>query len=128
VRLYFRLHPAENIATVQVIAFLGQLQHHLRQPLAVVWDRLLAHWAKKTRAYIGAAPVLHVAYLPPYAPELNPVEYLWSYLKGPVLANFAPLELVQLTNAARGKSRSIQRQPKLLRSFIKHSPLPLRLR
>jgi transposase len=39
---------------------------------------------------------LQVEWLPPYAPELNPVEYLWSHLNATYLANFAPDDLVQL--------------------------------
>ncbi len=64
----------------------------------------------------------------PYAPELNPVEYAWSYLKMNPLANLAAPELDVLADSARRAARSVQRKPHLLRSFLAHSPLSLRLR
>ena len=33
---------------------------------------------------------IQLAFLPPYAPELNPVEYLWAWLKRHALANYCP--------------------------------------
>jgi transposase len=35
-------------------------------------------------------------YLPSYAPELNPVEYLWGYWKHHALPNFCPDDLTEL--------------------------------
>jgi len=65
--------------------------------------------------------------LPPKSPELNPVEYVWSYLKTKPLANLACPNVDELAVVGRRHARSIQRQPHLLRSFIRHSPLSLRL-
>ncbi len=43
-----------------------------------VWDNLNVHKSHDMRAFVAAQPWLEVAYLPPYAPELNPVEGLWA--------------------------------------------------
>jgi hypothetical protein len=40
-------------------------------------------------------------YLPPYAPELNPVEYLWSHWKQHELPNVCPKDFWQLSEGAR---------------------------
>jgi transposase len=71
---------------------------------------------------------LATEFFPPYAPELNPIEYVWSYLKLNPLANLAFFDLEQLTTTARRHTQSLQRKPGLLRSFLRHSPLSLRLR
>jgi transposase len=42
--------------------------------------------------------------LPAYAPELNPVEYIWSYWKKHELPNFCPKDYQQLSQLA---SRSV---------------------
>lgn len=89
---------------------------------------LTAHRAKAVKEFLGGKPHLNAYFLPPYAPELNPVEYLWSYLKNNSLANFAAFELDTLAAAARNSSRSMQRKEYLLRSFIDHNPLSLRLK
>lgn len=128
VRLYFRLHPAKSINTDLVLSFLKALKNQLKEPICLVWDRLMAHRAKHVKEFLGEDHLFHSFFLPPYAPELNPVEYLWSYLKSNSLANFATFELETLALATRNSSRSIQRKEYLLRSFINHSPLSLCLR
>lgn len=53
----------------ETIDFLARLLRHIKDPLLIVWDRLPAH--------LGG--LIAVEYFPPYAPELNPVEYLRGY-------------------------------------------------
>jgi transposase len=127
VRLTFRLHPDGNVDSPRVIEFLQHLQRHLSGPIVLLWDGLNAHRSHLTRAFLSDHPDIHVFPFPPYAPEINPVEYLWSYLKVNPLANLALLELSTLADATRRASRSVQRRPNLLRSFLAHSPLSLRL-
>jgi hypothetical protein len=81
VRLYFRLHPQADISSDQVIAFLRYLHQELREPCLLVWDRLNAHRAKRTTQFVARLQHLHTFFFPAYAPELNPVEYAWGYLK-----------------------------------------------
>lgn len=75
---YFQLHPG-TIKTPQVIEFLQALRRQIRQPLLIVWDRLPAHRSAPVRRYVESSQGrLVTAFLPAYAPELNPVEYLWA--------------------------------------------------
>ncbi len=128
VRLYFRLHPNANINAERVVDFLGQLLAQVDAPMILIWDRLNAHRAYRVQDFLAAHRQLTTEFLPPYAPELNPIEYVWGYLKLNPLANLAFFDLDQLTTTARRHTRSLQRKPDLLRSFLKHSPLSLRLR
>lgn len=128
VHLYFRLHPQTNIATPQVLDFLRQLRRQVRSPLVLVWDRLRAHRSKAVSQFLERASTLHTVLLPAYAPELNPVEMVWGYLETNPLANFAFFDLPTLTATTRHYGRRLQRRQLLLRSFIRHSPLLLRLR
>jgi transposase len=128
IQLYFRLCPQTNIATPHVIGFLCQLRRQVHSPVVLVWDRLRAHRSKAVSQYLERTSSLHPVLLPPYAPELNPVEMVWGYLKTNPLANFAFLNLPTLTTTTRHYGRRLQRRQLLLRSFIRHSPLSLRLR
>ena len=65
--------------------------------------------------------------LPPYAPELNPVEFLWSWLKYSRLNNFAPRDAAQLDERVVAELTAIRGDQALLESFIHASDLPLRL-
>jgi len=57
--------------------------------------------------------------LPGYAPELNPTEWVWSYLKVANMANVACDTLPELGRLLRKAKRKLQRQPELIRAFIR---------
>ena len=128
VALYFRLHPGISISAAKVLPFLRLLVRQLGAPIVLIWDRLTAHRAGKVQVFVNKTSHLSTFFLPAYAPELNPVEYLWSYLKMNPMANLAPEDVETLTRQTRRHGRGIQRKGSLLRSFIDHSPLPLRLK
>jgi hypothetical protein len=128
VHLYFRLHPDINITAPLVVEFLRTLVKQLRGPMVLIWDRLLAHRAKIVTSFIHSRPGIYPVFLPAYAPELNPVENVWGYLKMNPLANWASWDIESLATTARHHGKSIQRKPNLVRSFIHHCPLFLRLR
>jgi transposase len=125
--LYFRLHADHNITAGLVRQFLRELLHELDGPVVLLWDRLLAHRARRVQRFLCQHPQLHPHFLPPYAPELNPVEYVWSHLKINPLANAAIADVETLAQLARHHGRRVQRNQGLLTSFLKHSPLRLRL-
>jgi transposase len=128
VRLYFRLHPNAEIGTRQVIGFLRHLNQELKGPGVLVWDRLNAHRAKRTAQFVADADHLYPFFLPAYAPELNPVEYAWGYLKMNPLANWPAFEVEDLAAITHRHARALQTNEALLRSFLRHSPLLLHLR
>lgn len=107
-----------------VIAFLRSLRRHVQAPVLLVWDRLPAHVSRLTRDWILTQHRwLEVEWLPPYAPELNPVEYLWSHLHSTHLANFAPDDLGQLQAQVRRGIQQVRRKDHLAFAFLKHSGL-----
>ena len=122
-QLYFRLHANKSFNTALVKGFLVQLSHKVKRPMVIVWDRLTVHRSKKVQSYFEKQRKLKYFFFPPYAPELNPVEYLWSYLKTNPLANLPIYDEIELAQTARKYSRSIQINKNLLQSFLSHSPL-----
>jgi len=57
---------------------------------------------------------IQITFLPPYCPELNPVEYLWAWLKRHAIANFCPDNLDELHTVARNKLKSAQHRPSII--------------
>ena len=108
------LTTSSNINAERVVDFLGQLLAQVDAPMVLVWDRLNAHRAYLVQDFLTAHPQLATEFFPPYAPELNPIEYVWGYLKLNPLANLAFFDLEQLTTTARRHTRSLQRKPELL--------------
>jgi len=63
----------------------------------------------------------HLELLPPYAPELNPVEYLWAHWKHHELANFCPKDFAELSAHARAKLQRTQRRKTPIAAFWKQA-------
>lgn len=125
--MYFRLHPDLNIDSDLLLDFLRSLHRQVPGQQLLIWDRLNTHRCRATREFLEGTDYLESFLLPPYAPELNPVESVWGYEKMNPMANYAPLALDALIQTTRRSARSVQRRPSLLRSFVEHCPLPLRL-
>lgn len=119
----FRFHEG-SIKKEQIVEFLKALKAHLKQPLLVVWDGLRAHRSKLVRDYLDSTDGhIQMAFLPPYAPDLNPVEYLWAWLKRHALANFCPDNLDELQATARNKLKSAQKRPSIIMACWKQADL-----
>lgn len=120
---YFRLYPG-SVKSPQVVEFLQALVRHIDRPLLIVWDRLAAHRSRLVRDHVASLKGwIHLEYLPPYAPELNPVEYIWGYWKQHELPNVAPKDYWHLSERARRTLRRMRRRPLLITAFWKQSSL-----
>jgi transposase len=123
VRTFLSFKPG-SVDGPAVLAFLRSLRRHLHAPVLLVWDRLSAHVSRPTREWIARQHQwLQVEWLPPYAPELNPVEYLWGHLAATSLANFVPDDLTQLEAQVRRGIRRVRRRDELAYAFLQHSGL-----
>ncbi|UVF18404.1 transposase [Microvirga terrae] len=83
-------HLRTSISSHCVIQALRFFRHKIGTPLLVVWDRLNAHRSQATTDFIAShAQDYAVAYLPAYAPELNPEEQCNALIKR-AMANALP--------------------------------------
>jgi transposase len=120
---YFRLYPT-TIRAPQVLDFLAHLLRHLPGKLLVVWDGLPQHRARLVSEFIRAQRGrLAIEWLPGYAPELNPVEYIWGYWKHHELPNFCPRDFAQLSHHARHALARMRRRPTLVMAFWEQAEL-----
>ncbi len=73
----------------RVVAFLRHIVHHVPGKLLVVWDGAAIHRCHAVKQFLaeGAAKRLKLLSLPGYAPELNPDEGVWQWLKRAALGN-----------------------------------------
>ena len=124
--IYFKLvHGAFRAA--EIVAFLKALRRHLApRKLLIIWDRLPAHRSRLVRDYVESQnDAVELEFLPAYAPELNPVEYLWAHWKHHELANFCPKDFAELSAVARAKLRRTQRRKTLVAAFWKQAELAI---
>jgi hypothetical protein len=120
-------HQVDAYDTDSLIQALGKLPSFLGgQKATLLWDGLPAHRSKMLRAWLGRQRSwLVVEPLPGYAPELNPVEALWSNLKGVELANLAGDTLGEVIAAAERGIQRIRDTHHLAYSFLRHCGLSL---
>lgn len=123
-RLYFEIHE-ENIRAEIVSAFLIQVRRHLRRDLIVVCDRLNAHRSAIDYLRKRFRTAFEVEWLPAYAPELNPVEGVWSHSKYGTLSNFIPHDVDELRRNVVEAFGHIRSRPSLYRSFFRYAELKL---
>jgi transposase len=120
---YFRLYPGA-IRAPQVVAFLKHLLRHIPGKLLLVWDRLPAHRSRVVQEFVAAQKGrIHTEYLPAYAPELNPTEYIWGHCKHHKLPNACPKNFDELKHGARHALRNMRRRPTLITAFWKQASL-----
>jgi transposase len=96
-----------------------------RRRCLLVWDQLPAHKSAALKRHLERQEGwLEVAWLPGYAPELNPVEQLWGNVKGTELANLCAGDLDEVRRELRSGMRRARRK-NLAKSFLKHAGLSL---
>jgi transposase len=81
-----------------VVGFLKHLARHIAGKLLVIWDGAPIHRSRVVKEYLsrGATHRIHLEQLPSYAPELNPTEGIWNYLKRVELKNLCSQSLSHL--------------------------------
>jgi transposase len=122
--LDFQTHPRSFVDNVKAAAFVRQLLRHLRGPVIVIWDRGPMHRGDPIRQLLRDYPRLSIEELPPYAPDLNPVEQLWNHIKYGVLSNFAPRDASHAEQVATEHLTAARADRKRLQSFFNASELP----
>ena len=121
-RLYAR-HVRTSVSSDTVILALRYFRRKVGTPLLVVWDQLNAHRSRATTAFIAAHPQDYaVAYLPAYAPELNPEEQCNACVKR-AMENALPGSIADLHRLARREFCRLQGQPEMIVNFFQHAGL-----
>lgn len=97
-KLYFGLVEETTIDSANVIEFLNKLREQIDEKMTIIWDGAPVHRSNKIKKFLeeGGAEQIHLERLPAYAPELNPDEGVWSYLKSVELKNVCCFDLQEL--------------------------------
>ena len=122
-QFYFRFFPGA-LRSEQIIEFLTALNRQIKRPLLIIWDGVATHRSRKVKAWLEEQDGrIAVARLPPYAPELSPVEAIWAYLKKNEIANLCLNTIGEVGQFARNRLRSMQRRPNRVAAFWKQAEL-----
>ena len=125
-RLVFQIVP-DAFTDEKLIVFLSKMRAEFkRKPVILIWDGLPSHRSRRMNAYLQAQKKwLSVTRLPSYAPDLNPVEYIWANIKGKELANLCSDDLGLVVAGVQSGFSRIHETGNLYHSFLKHAGISL---
>jgi len=112
-----------------IVRFLRHLLRHIPGKLLLIWDGLPAHRGQAVKDFLaqGAAHRLHLERLPGYAPELNPDEGVWHYLKSVELRNLCCRDLTELRHALRHATWRLRQKVHILAGCFEQVHLGVQL-
>lgn len=117
----------ESLTGLHTMLFLSHLLRVVGNRLLLVWDRSPIHRRSEVQDFLAgpAAEQIVVEFLPAYAPDLNPVEWLWAYLKEVEMRNLVCLDLEELHGEFYLALGRLRRKPRLMPSFFAGAQLAL---
>jgi len=106
------------------IAFLRRLVRDAGRKVVLIVDNLKVHKAGKVQAWVEShRHEIELYYLPAYAPDHNPSEYLNNELKQKLRQQPQPDTKEQLVERTRSVLRVIQRSPERVRAYFRPEPV-----
>jgi len=124
-RVFLQFQPGA-VRAPAILRFLKHLRRHVRGRVVLLWDGVQPHRAAVVRDWIERnRRWLTVERLPVYAPDLNPVEGMWGWLKGTALANVCEDTLGPLVRRARCATNRLRTKDSVLRGFLAKAGLSL---
>jgi transposase len=119
-----RQRPLTGLDTV---AFLQHVGREIGGPVQVVWDGSPIHRRAAVTEYVEAvgASGLRAERMPAYAPDLNPIEWLWGHLKRVEMRNLVCLDLEELHEQFHLAVNRVRQKNRLIPAFFKGAGLVL---
>jgi transposase len=114
------------VRAAAILRFLRHLRRHVHGRVVLLWDSVQPHRAAAVRDWIARNESwLQVERLPAYAPDLNPVEGMWNWLKGTGLANVCEDNLGPVVRRARRAAERLRHKDAVLEGFLAKAGLSL---
>ena len=109
----------DNMNADKLIDFMRRLVNDTSKKVFLILDNLRVHHSKKVKAWLEKYKhKIELFFLPPYAPEYNPDEFLNSDLKRSLGKRAMPRLEAELEHNVRSHLKSIQSRPNKIRSFF----------
>lgn len=108
----------------RLIHFMDRLIRTSKQKVFLILDNLKVHHGKLASVWLEKhKDKIEVFFLPPYAPEYNPDEYLNHALKISVHSGQLPYTTDDISHKIRSFMRRLQRHPPAVSNFFLHTSL-----
>lgn len=84
----------------------------------MITDNAKYHHSKETQQFIEKEEEIHLEFIPPYSPELNPDEQVWNYLKL-ILSKLPIFNKDDMKRSVLSIMHSLQKQTQLVVGFFR---------
>jgi len=126
VGFYFQLLLSRNVHGQEIVEFLQYLTGQVPGEWTIVWDRSrIHHRSCVVREWLSKHPQIVVEDFPPYAPDANPEEWVWSWAKYGKMCNLCPADLDELYDYVVETLIDIKHDHHMLASFVMNAGVPL---
>jgi transposase len=120
----YTLARQESLNGLHSVEFLTHLLRVAGSRLLVIWDGSPIHRRAEVKELVaGLGGRVWLEALPGYAPDLNPVEWLWQHLKHVELRNRTCLDLEELHQEFHLAIGRVRQKPHLVQSFFQGAGL-----
>jgi|SRR3954447_13409638 len=115
--LYLQMQT-EAFDSQAVIAFLKHLLAEIEGKLLIIWDGATIHRSQAIKDFLaeGATQRLLLERLPAYAPDLNPDEGIWHYLKHVELRNVCCPDVAVLQTKLQQATQALAAKPHIIQA------------
>lgn len=122
--LYVQVHYS-SIGAHGAVKFVEHILRHVPGPLLLLWDKSKIHDSDELKELRKMDTIhrLRIEHFPPYAPEVDPQEYVWHQLKHVDLRNLTSYSFDDLWGHLRQATKRLRGRVSLLKSFVRHAGL-----
>jgi len=120
---YGLLSNNANYRSDSVIQFVDKVRQRISGPIIILWDAIPIHCSKATDQYLEQHDNVVVEQFPSYAPELNPVDKVWLYIKYGRLPNYVPSTVDELRVRLIDEFNALRNEQHVLASCVRRSGL-----
>jgi transposase len=125
--LYHLLPDNVNYRGNSLMEFIREICNQVPGPMVLLCDSIPIHCSEPVSRYFEQHHRVVVEQFPAYAPELNPVDNVWFYIKYDCLSNYAPATLNELRHRLIHELVALQSNTNVLYWCIKKTGLSLEL-
>ena len=120
---YFEVRESEGFKQQGLLRFIRNITADCLDRILMVWDNAPSHTSNTVKDFLAkqsdSNPCVWLANLPPYSPELNPIELVWGYLKKK-LANQFCRTTRELRKLVTDTLNQMKEDKELIKSFFRH--------
>jgi transposase len=110
-----------SVNSTVFIEFCKRLIANSEKPVFLILDNCSVHRSTEVCKFVeSTSGKLRIFFLPPYAPELNPDEHVWNYLKNHKIGRQTTTGQWDLYTRVTKIMRALQKCPEKIQSFFRH--------